>query len=93
MYRPSVWANRKKLASSNRQASTDTIGVRTPMHRRRLSTTNTRQNRSESGDFKQPEPVSKMAKARDNRSINKAKPGTPAGNIEKRRNTLPAFHV
>jgi carbohydrate-selective porin OprB len=34
-----------------------------------------------------------IATASENRSINKATPGAPAGNIEKRRNTLPAFHV
>jgi hypothetical protein len=46
-----------------------------------------------SGDFKQPAPVSKIATASENRSISKATPGAPAGNIEKRRNTLPAFHA
>src|SRR6202021_3918419 len=93
MYRPSVWANRKKLASSNRQASKDEIGVRTPMQRSRLSTASAAQSRNESGDIKQPAPVSKIATASENRSINKATPGAPDGNIAKRRSTLPAFHA
>jgi hypothetical protein len=45
------------------------------------------------GVFKQSPPVSSMAAARESRSINKATPGAPAGNIEKRRSTLPVFHL
>src|SRR5258708_16589883 len=86
--RQSAWPEVNKLASSNAQAATDTIGVRSPRPKSRLCTTEARSITGVKDELGQWEPVSRMDAAREILRISNATPGAPVGNIEKRRNTL-----